>query len=135
MVRARARLKAIPEIDVRAIPDLVPVLAVVAGLAEGTTCFTHAGRLRLKESDRLESTAKLIRDLGGSAEATDDTLRVTGVQRYSGGTVDSCNDHRIVMAAALAATRAKAPVTINNHQAIQKSWPDFFTVRGTLCAK
>ena len=125
-------LHAIPEIDVRAIPDLVPILAVVAGLAKGTTTFTHAARLRLKESDRLETTAQLLRSLGGKAETTPDTLVVTGVDHYTGGIVDSCNDHRIAMAASIAATRATASVTIENPAAVAKSWPDFFTVCGTL---
>ena len=135
IVRARERLAAVPDLDVRAIPDLVPVLAIVAGLAKGTTVFTHAARLRLKESDRLETTAQLLRTLGGNAEIADDCLKVTGVERYAGGIVDSCNDHRIVMAAALAATCSNAPVIIENSEAIQKSWPDFFAVRETLCPK
>ena len=125
-------LHAIPEIDVRAIPDLVPILAVVAGVAQGTTVFTNAARLRLKESDRLETTARLLRSVGGKAETTEDSLIVTGVDRYHGGTVDSCNDHRIAMAAAVAATRATGTVTLENPAAVAKSWPDFFTVCGTL---
>ena len=125
-------LHAIPEIDVRAIPDLVPILAVVAGLAQGTTVFTHAARLRLKESDRLETTAQLLRNLGGKAETTPDSLVVTGVDHYHGGAVDSCNDHRFAMAATIAATRATETVTLENPAAVAKSWPDFFTVCGTL---
>lgn len=125
-------LQAIPEIDVRAIPDLVPILAVVAGLAEGTTTFTHAARLRIKESDRLESTAQLLRSLGGQAATTPDSLVVTGVDHYTGGTVDSCNDHRIAMATAIAATRAIGTVTLKNPSAVAKSWPDFFAVCDTL---
>ena len=132
-VRVRAgALTAIPAIDVRAIPDLVPILAVVAGLAQGTTAFVNAARLRLKESDRLETTAQLLRALGGQAETTPDTLYVTGVNQYAGGTVDSCNDHRIAMAAAIAATRADGPVTLRNPAAVAKSWPDFFAVCETL---
>ena len=125
-------LRAISEIDVRAIPDLVPILAVVAGLAEGTTPFTHAARLRIKESDRLESTAQLLRSLGGKAETTPDSLVVTGVDHYIGGMVDSCNDHRIAMATAIAATRATGTVTLQNSAAVAKSWPDFFAVCDTL---
>ena len=133
MVRVHAgTLTAIPAIDVRAIPDLVPILAVVAGLAQGTTAFVNASRLRLKESDRLETTAQLLRSLGGRAETTPDTLYVTGVEHYTGGIVDSCNDHRIAMAAAIAATRADGPVTLRNPAAVAKSWPDFFAVCETL---
>ena len=88
--------------------------------------------MRLKESDRLESTAHLLRSLGGRAETTPDSLVVSGVDHYTGGTVDSCNDHRIAMATAIAATRATGTVTLENPAAVAKSWPDFFAVCDTL---
>ena len=119
-------LRALPEIDVSGIPDLVPVLAVLAGCAEGTTRFVNAARLRLKESDRLASTQAMLAALGGRADAMPDALVVHGVGRYHGGVVDSCNDHRIVMAAAVAAEASEKPITILGANACAKSWPAFF---------
>ena len=123
------RLAAVPEIDVRAIPDMVPALAVAAGVAAGTTRFVNASRLRLKESDRLEATRAMITALGGHATVEDDTLTVDGVSAYRGGRVDGVNDHRIVMAAAAAAVAATGPVHITDAEACAKSWPDFWTTR------
>lgn len=114
------------EIDVSGCPDLVPPLAVMAAARQGTCRFTNAARLRLKESDRLKTTAAMLRALGGSAEEGVDSLTVHGVSRLSGGTVDGAGDHRIVMAAAIAATRCAGPVTILGAEAVNKSYPSFF---------
>ena len=116
------------EIDVSGCPDLLPPLAVMAAVRQGTTRFVGAARLRIKESDRLATTAALLNTLGGQAEEGPDSLTVHGVSAFSGGTVDGANDHRIVMAAAIAATRSTAPVTILGAQAVRKSYPDFFEV-------
>ncbi len=112
--------------DVGNIPDLVPVLAVTSCFRKGTTEFYNAGRLRIKESDRLLSTCEMIKNLGGKAEVTADTLTVYGSGELEGGTVDSFNDHRIVMSAAIAASGCKNAVTINGAQAVNKSYPTFF---------
>lgn len=111
-------------IDAKDIPDLVPILAVVAGAQKGAE-FINIRRLRLKESDRVESVIQLLTALGGKAEATEDTLTVfpTG---YLGGRVDSAGDHRIAMAAAIAATVCKQPVTILGADAVNKSYPQFW---------
>ena len=111
-------------IDVSDIPDLVPILAVVAAAKQGAA-FTNAGRLRLKESDRVESVLAMIKNLGGQAEATEDTLTVHGTG-LRGGTVDACNDHRIAMSAAIAATVCTEPVTIPGAQCVEKSYPKFW---------
>lgn len=121
-------------IDVRNIPDLVPPLAAVAAVAEGTTRFTGAGRLRIKESDRLESVSAAIRSLGGSARALDDELVVEGRPRLSGGTVDAANDHRIAMMAAILAGRCERPVTILGAECVEKSYPGFFDDLASLGA-
>lgn len=112
-------------IDIRDTPDLLPILSVVAAYSQGTTTFINAARLRLKESDRLESTAALIRNLGGKAETTEDSITIYG-SGLLGGTVNSCNDHRIAMATAIAATRCKETVTICGAEAVNKSYPGFF---------
>ena len=98
----------------------------MAARRNGTTHFVNAARLRMKESDRLSTTAALLRALGVPAETTADSLTVRGVPAFSGGTVDGANDHRIVMEAAVAATAAAAPVTITGAEAVQKSYPSFW---------
>ena len=119
------------EIDVSGIPDLLPPLAVMAAVRSGTTRFVNAARLRMKESDRLETTAALLTTLGVSAQAGPDFLTVQGVA-IPGGTVDGANDHRIVMAAAIAATASSSPVTIRGAEAVKKSYPDFWEVYQSL---
>ena len=127
--RACARL--LPElkdkltISAADIPDLVPILAVTAAANQGAV-FTDIGRLRLKESDRVASVMDMLRALGGQAEANDTTLTVYGTGLH-GGTVDSRNDHRIAMSAAIAATVCDSPVTILGAQCVEKSYPKFFT--------
>lgn len=106
------------------IPDLVPILSVVAACNKGAV-FTDIQRLRLKESDRVASVIAMLESLGGKAMATDSTLTVyeTGL---SGGIVSSYNDHRIAMSAAIAATMCTEPVTILGAQCVQKSYPRFW---------
>ena len=119
------------EIDVSGIPDLLPPLAVMAAVRSGTTRVVNAARLRMKESDRLETTAALLTTLGVSAQAGPDFLTVQG-GAITGGTVDGANDHRIVMAAAIAATASSSPVTIRGAEAVKKSYPDFWEVYQSL---
>ncbi len=106
------------------IPDLVPILSIVAANQKGAV-FTDIQRLRLKESDRVASTIAMLEALGGKAESTADTLTVYGTGLV-GGTVDSANDHRIAMAAAIAATICTRPVTILDAECVNKSYPCFF---------
>ena len=113
-------------IDIDATPDLLPVLAAAACAADGDTVFCNAGRLRLKESDRIESTAGLVRALGGSVDTEPDRLIIHGSGTLRGGTVDAANDHRIVMAAAIAASICREPVIIRGAEAVNKSYPTFF---------
>ncbi len=113
------------EINAADIPDLVPVLSVLASVADGKTHIKNAERLKLKESDRLFTTAELIKNLGGEAEMLDDGLIITG-GKLRGGTVDSFGDHRIAMAAAVAATVCSEPVIIKGAEAADKSYPTFW---------
>lgn len=112
-------------IDATDVPDLVPALAVAAAARPGTTTITGAARLRLKESDRLETVADMLRALGAGADVLPDGLVIRG-GALRGGTVNGANDHRIVMAAAIAATAAEGPVVISDAEAVAKSYPDFF---------
>lgn len=111
-------------ISAKHIPDLIPVLSVVAAANKGAV-FTDIGRLRLKESDRVSAIIAMLQSLGGKAEATDNALTVysTGL---TGGTVNSFNDHRIAMAAAVAATVCNEPVTILSAECVKKSYPGFW---------
>lgn len=111
-------------IDASDIPDLVPVLAVVAACNRGAV-FTNIARLRLKESDRVESVKEMICALGGRAEADETRLTVHGTG-LTGGAVDARNDHRIAMSAAIAATACKGNVTILGAECVEKSYPRFF---------
>jgi len=106
------------------IPDLIPILSVVAAVNKGAV-FTNIQRLRLKESDRVASIIAMIEALGGKAEASETSLTVYGTGLI-GGTVDSANDHRIAMAAGIAATACRQPVTVVNAQCVSKSYPNFW---------
>lgn len=113
------------DLDVADIPDLVPPLAAVAALSDGTMRLRNAGRLRLKESDRLASVSAAVNALGGQALVDDDCLVITGAE-LRGGTVDAANDHRIAMMAAVMACRATGPVTIEGADCVAKSYPAFW---------
>lgn len=114
------------ELDARDIPDLVPVLSAVAACAEGTTRFTGCSRLALKESNRLATTAAELNNLGADIRIEGDALVIEGKERLTGGRVQSHNDHRIAMMAAIAAVRCDGPVLIEGAEAVNKSYPDFF---------
>lgn len=113
-------------IDASQCPDLVPVLAVLGALSRGTTRIVNAGRLRLKESDRLKAISTELNKLGAQVRETGDGLLITGVEELSGGTVDSWNDHRIAMALAVASQRCTGPLTITGSDAVNKSYPHFW---------
>ena len=114
-------------IDASPIPDLIPVLSIVAAAASGETRVIHAQRLRLKESDRLHSTTQMLRALGAEAEELPDGLVIRGGRTLAGGTVDACGDHRIAMSAAVAGGICRGAVTICGSECVQKSYPDFWT--------
>ena len=113
------------EIDAANIPDLVPILAVAASVAVGETRIFNAERLRLKESDRIESVCRTLSALGADVTATDDGMIIRGKSHLDGGEVDSFNDHRIAMCAAIASLVCKNAVKINRFEAINKSYPTF----------
>lgn len=111
-------------IDAKDIPDLVPILSIVAAARKGAV-FTGIHRLRLKESDRVDSVIQMIKNLGGNAESDENTLTVYGTG-FTGGTVDSMNDHRIAMSAAIASTVCTDAVTILGAHCVRKSYPQFW---------
>ena len=109
-------------------PDLVPPLAAMAALRNGyTTYIGNAARLRIKESDRLATVTQALNALGAQVEEGPDFLKITGKDGLTGGvTVDCCNDHRIAMMAAVAATRCAEPVTLLGAECVSKSYPNFW---------
>ena len=114
------------EIDATQIPDLVPVLATVASVAEGTTRIFGAARLRLKDSDRLVTVREMLSALGATVMETEDGLVIEGKPHLTGGTVSAAGDHRIAMSAAVASVACENPVTITGAEATAKSYPAFF---------
>ena len=113
-------------IDAGNVPDLVPPLAVVAAVSPGETRYANAGRLRLKESDRLQSVCTMLNALGAEAEERPEELVIRGRESLRGGVVDSCRDHRIAMSAAVAALACREPVTVLGAEAVEKSYPAFW---------
>ena len=111
-------------IDAVDIPDLVPIMAVVAAASHGAE-FKNIQRLRLKETDRVATVCAMLHALGAATRATDDTLTVFPGALH-GGTVDSANDHRIAMSAAIAATVASSSVTVLQAESVNKSYPSFW---------
>ena len=116
------------ELDVSQCPDLVPPLAAMAALRAGeTTAIVNAGRLRIKESDRLATVTEVLNALGAQVEEYEDHLVIHGKEKLAGGvTVSGHNDHRIAMMAAIAAIRCEEPVTITGAECVKKSYPRFW---------
>ena len=114
------------DINARDIPDLVPVLAAVASVAEGKTVIHNAGRLRIKESNRLETVTKSLSYLGADITQTQDGLVIVGKRELSGGETQSFGDHRIAMASAILSGACLKPVVIRDAQVVRKSYPCFF---------
>ena len=106
------------------IPDLIPILSIVAASKQGCT-FTDIQRLRLKESDRVASVIQMLNALGIQATATEKKLTVFP-GKFTSGIVDTVNDHRIAMSAAIAATIAEGPVRIMGAECVKKSYPTFW---------
>ncbi len=108
--------------------DEIPVIAVAASVAEGTTTIRDAGELRVKESDRIRSIACELRKFGVSVEELDDGLVIEGTDRLSGADIDSHGDHRIAMAMTVAALGAEGETRIEGAQCVDISFPEFFDV-------
>lgn len=113
-------------IDAAQVPDLVPILAVAASVAEGETRIVGAARLRLKESDRLRTVSDMISALGGCITETPDGLVIRGVPRLGGGQVCAAGDHRIAMSGAVAALVCDREVAIIGAESVAKSYPAFW---------
>ena len=116
------------EIDAADCPDLVPILSVAASVAEGTTHIIHAGRLRIKECDRLAAMHSELVKLGADITEEPEGLLIKGKPEglKGGAVVDAWNDHRIAMSMAVAALACKEPVTLTGGESVSKSYPEFW---------
>lgn len=123
------------QIDLADCPDLGPVLMVLGALCEGETVIRNAARLRMKESDRIEAMERELRKMGARVSSTHDTVTVRGGALHGAADLDGHNDHRVVMALAVAALAADVPAVIGGAEAVQKSWPDFFEAMRGLGGK
>lgn len=116
------------EVGGRRVPlliDELPVLAVAALRAQGTSVIRDASELRVKESDRIEALARGLAALGAEVEALPDGLRIVGPQRIRGGQADSLGDHRLAMALAVAALAGSGPSVVKGSRCIETSFPGF----------
>ena len=117
------------DIDLADCPDLGPVLMVLGLLCEGTTVIRNAERLRLKESARIAAMEAELRACGGVLESEGGTITVHGCAEHlhaPEGILHGHNDHRVVMSLAVLSAAAGLPLTVDDAEAIQKSWPNFF---------
>ena len=112
--------------DAENVPDLVPAFAALAAVSEGVTEIIHAGRVRLKECDRLHAMAVELTKLGAEVEEKPEGLVIRGKPFLSGGTVSSWNDHRIAMALASITPKLTGPLTIEGAESVKKSYPRFW---------
>ncbi len=113
-------------IDANNCPDIIPVVTVAAALRKGNTSIINAGRLRIKECDRLAAICTELNKLGAKVTEHTDSISVTGVESFSGGNVCTYDDHRMAMALAIASTRATEELIIDNKKCVSKSYPSFW---------
>lgn len=114
-------------IDLSQCPDIGPIMAVLCALSDGTTHIINASRLRIKESDRITAITTELNKLGAKISETKDGMIIEGVKSFkSNMNLYSWNDHRIVMALAIAALKTDGPIRIIGAEAINKSYPTFF---------
>lgn len=114
------------DIDASDIPDLVPILTVLAAFADSPSRIRGCKRLRIKESDRLAAISTALNSLGADVTAYESELMIRGVKTLKGGVCESCNDHRITMSLAIASQRCESTLVIKGAECVAKSYPAFF---------
>ena len=114
------------DIDVSNTPDLGPILTCLLSQVEGKSTLYNASRLRIKECDRITCVKEELIKLGLDISETYDSIIINGKKKVNGATIDSHNDHRLVMSFAILATISESDVVITNAEAINKSYPNFF---------
>ena len=113
-------------LDAKNMPDAVPILSIMAALSNTDTEVINIKRLRLKESDRVKSTVDMLENLGVQVKLSEDSFSFRGVEKFKSAKINSYSDHRIAMAASIAATFADGPIIINDSQCVEKSYKNFF---------
>lgn len=113
-------------IDAADCPDIIPVLAVLAAVSEGTTEIINAGRLRIKECDRLSAVATELGKLGADITELADGLLIKGRRILNGGEVECWNDHRIAMSLAVASCKCQGEMVVHGAESVKKSYPKFW---------
>lgn len=113
-------------IDATNCPDIIPILTVCAALTKGKTEIINAGRLRIKECDRLTAISTQLNKLGADIIEKEESLAINGVDSLNGGYVDSFKDHRISMSLAIASSRCKDDIIIKDYMCVKKSYPHFY---------
>lgn len=114
------------DVDASDIPDIVPILTVLACFADSTSHIRGCKRLRIKESDRLVSISTVLNSLGGDVKIVNDELEINGVKELHGGICSSFNDHRIAMSLAIASQKCTDKLIITDAECVGKSYPTFF---------
>jgi len=122
-------------VDISNCPDIGPIIALLGSVSKGTTTIVNASRLRIKESDRIDSTVNTLLALGANIKAEGDDIIIRGKTSLQGGTVDSHNDHRIAMMASVAALVCENEVILYGANAVNKSYPHFFDDYSSLGGK
>ena len=110
-------------IDAANCPDIIPVLTVLAAVSEGTTKIINAGRLRIKECDRLAAMTSELNKMGATITEEPEGLTIIG---KGGVQVDAWNDHRIAMSLAIAAQKCAEPIILTGAESVAKSYPTFW---------
>lgn len=120
-------------IDLKDIPDLGPILMILAALSKGKTRFSNVERLKYKESDRLQTMIHILHQLGVKTIYENHILEIEGVRSFKGNIIlSSEDDHRIAMAIAIASIRADGTITLTQAEAVRKSYPEFYDVFKSL---
>jgi 3-phosphoshikimate 1-carboxyvinyltransferase len=115
--------------------DEFPAICVAAARAEGVTAIRDARELRVKETDRITAMADNLKKLGITVAETEDGMDITGSELLTGGTVDSCGDHRIAMSMSVAALVASGAITVTDIACVATSFPTFFPLLKQAASK
>lgn len=113
-------------VNVTDMPDLAPPIAILACMCKGRSVIKGISRLKFKESNRIVSIVNMLKNIGGKIAIEGDKMLIDGVNSFNGGIVDTYNDHRIAMAAAIAAAYSENPITILKANSVNKSYPHFY---------
>lgn len=107
--------------------DEIPMIAVMAAFAEGTTVIRDAAELRVKESDRIQVMTENLQKMGADIQATDDGMIINGGKPLHGAEIDSHLDHRVAMSFAVAGLLCDGPLMIRNGECVNISYPEFYS--------